>query len=118
MVTASSCDQKRFSTVLGIDASPAADPDEQWSVVATAMLTHMRRWQQHQLSYGGRRHIQETYVWSRAWFLGAFRPPRLQLCHTNVVSEPDASGAISCWRDELGGDLLPRYHTRGGGSVD
>ena len=37
---------------------------------------------------------------------------------TNVVSEPDASGAISCWRDELGGDLLPRYHKRWGGSVD
>ena len=34
---------------------------------------------------------------------------------TNVVSEPDASGVISCWRDELGGDLLPRYHKRGGG---
>ena len=34
---------------------------------------------------------------------------------TNVVSEPDASGVISCCRDELGGDLLPRYHKRGGG---
>ena len=41
--------------------------------------------------------------------------PEMKVILTNVVSEPDASGAISCWRDELGGDLLPRYHTRGGG---
>ena len=89
-------------TVLGIEAGPAADVDEQWTAVATAMLTHMRRWQQHELSYGGRRHIQETYVWSHAWFLGAFHPPSQQLIRTL-----EAATRQSIWKGAITAGTTP-----------
>ncbi len=33
----------------------------------------MRLWGQFDLSYRARKHVLSTYVWSRAWFLAAYR---------------------------------------------
>ena len=67
---------------LGVPVGPDADPASNWAKIAASMFGHLRRWQMYRLTYRGNTRALSTYVWSRCWFLSAFRPPPAKLVLT------------------------------------
>jgi hypothetical protein len=82
--------------VLGINAGPAATPGADWDVVETAFFTQIRIWQQHNLSRDGAQYVLSTYVFSRTWFLGRFRPPTKEM-----TQRLDRAATLYYWKRSL-----------------